>query len=483
LMTKVVLENIYKSFPLRQGEQEKAANSVAESVSPEVSNPSSNTVLRRINLTVEDGEFMVLVGPSGCGKSTLLRSIAGLEVLTAGNIWVGDRLVNDLPPKDRDIAMVFQNYALYPHLTVYDNLAFGLRRSQKEEGRGKKEEGKRKREEAKRKREESKRKREAETETETETEKSSRVQAEKINNKIEEVINYLASNTVNNERIYTLGEDFLVGATRKLPPGLRYLSAREKAVGERVIKVAQLLQIEPLLNRLPKQLSGGQKQRVALGRAMARNPQVFLMDEPLSNLDAKLRAETRSQIVQLQRQLGTTTIYVTHDQTEAMTMGDRIAIMNAGQLQQVAQPLELYNKPANLFVAEFIGSPPMNFLPVQFTAPLLICHPQFRFTLPDIWAKNLQKYDGRDLILGIRPEHLSINPPATKNLSVQVEIVEALGHETYLQVCLTDAPTVRMQVRVPPERSIRVGEELWLAIAHDKIHLFDPDTELAIFPR
>ncbi|MEO6862793.1 MAG: ATP-binding cassette domain-containing protein [Microcoleus sp.] len=475
-MTKVVLENIYKSFPLRQGEQEKAANSVAESVSPEVSNPSSNTVLRRINLTVEDGEFMVLVGPSGCGKSTLLRSIAGLEVLTAGNIWVGDRLVNDLPPKDRDIAMVFQNYALYPHLTVYDNLAFGLRRSQKEEGRGKKEEGKRKREE-------SKRKREAETETETETEKSSRVQAEKINNKIEEVINYLASNTVNNERIYTLGEDFLVGATRKLPPGLRYLSAREKAVGERVIKVAQLLQIEPLLNRLPKQLSGGQKQRVALGRAMARNPQVFLMDEPLSNLDAKLRAETRSQIVQLQRQLGTTTIYVTHDQTEAMTMGDRIAIMNAGQLQQVAQPLELYNKPANLFVAEFIGSPPMNFLPVQFTAPLLICHPQFRFTLPDIWAKNLQKYDGRDLILGIRPEHLSINPPATKNLSVQVEIVEALGHETYLQVCLTDAPTVRMQVRVPPERSIRVGEELWLAIAHDKIHLFDPDTELAIFPR
>ena len=164
-------------------------------------------------------------------------------------------------------------------------------------------------------------------------------------------------------------------------------------------------------------------------------------------------------------------------------MGDRIAIMNAGQVQQVAQPLELYNKPANLFVAEFIGSPPMNFLPVKFTAPLLISHPQFRFTLPDIWARNLQKYDGRGLILGIRPEHLSIHPPATKNLSVQVEIVEALGHETYLRVCLTDAPAVRMQVRVPPERAVRVGEELWLAIAHDKIHLFDPDTELSIFPR
>ncbi|MEG3986568.1 ABC transporter ATP-binding protein [Microcoleus sp. S28C3] len=476
-MAQVVLENIYKSFPLRQGEQEKEANSVAESVSPAADRPSSNSVLRRINLTVEDGEFMVLVGPSGCGKSTLLRSIAGLEVLTAGNIWVGDRVVNDLPPKDRNIAMVFQNYALYPHLTVYDNLAFGLRRSEreKEEGRRKKEEGRRKKEEGRGKKVEGIR-------GKIQGEEGSIQKREKIRNKVEEVINYLASNSFKTHLIYPLFEDFLGGATRKLPPGLRYLSEREKAVGERVLKVAELLQIESLLNRLPKQLSGGQKQRVALGRAMARNPEVFLMDEPLSNLDAKLRAETRSQIVQLQRQLGTTTIYVTHDQTEAMTMGDRIAIMNRGQLQQVAQPLELYNKPANLFVAEFIGSPPMNFLSVEFSAPLLISHPQFRFTLPDIWAKSLQQYDGRGLILGIRPEHLSIHPPATKNLSVQVEIVEALGHETYLRVCLTDAPAVRMQVRVPPERSIRVGEELWLAIAHDKIHLFDPDTELAIFP-
>jgi multiple sugar transport system ATP-binding protein len=476
-MAQVVLENIYKSFPLRQGEQEKEANSAAESVSPVADSPSSNSVLRRINLTVEDGEFMVLVGPSGCGKSTLLRSIAGLEVLTAGNIWVGDRLVNDLPPKDRDIAMVFQNYALYPHLTVYDNLAFGLRRSEreKEEGRRKKEEGRMKNEEGRGKKQEGRGK--------IQGEEGSIKKIEQIRKKVEEVINYLASNSFKNPLIYPFFEDFLGGATRKLPPGLRYLSEREKAVGKRVREVAELLQIESLLNRLPKQLSGGQKQRVALGRAMARNPEVFLMDEPLSNLDAKLRAETRTQIVQLQRQLGTTTIYVTHDQTEAMTMGDRIAIMKVGQLQQVAQPLELYNKPANLFVAEFIGSPPMNFLSVQFTAPLLIYHPQFRFTLPDIWAKSLQQYDGRGLILGIRPEHLSIHPPATKNLSVQVEIVEALGHETYLRVCLTDAPAVRMQVRVPPERSIRVGEELWLAIAHDKIHLFDPDTELAIFPR
>ncbi len=476
-MAQVVLENIYKSFPLRQGEQEKEANSVAESVSPAADRPSSNSVLRRINLTVEDGEFMVLVGPSGCGKSTLLRSIAGLEVLTAGNIWVGDRVVNDLPPKDRNIAMVFQNYALYPHLTVYDNLAFGLRRSEREK------EEERRKQEAERKKQEAERGKKVEAKRGNIQGEEGRIQkGEKIRKKVEEVINYLASNSFKTNLAYLLFEDFLGGVTRKLPPGLRYLSEREKAVGERVLKVAELLQIESLLNRLPKQLSGGQKQRVALGRAMARNPEVFLMDEPLSNLDAKLRAETRSQIVQLQRQLGTTTIYVTHDQTEAMTMGDRIAIMNRGQLQQVAQPLELYNKPANLFVAEFIGSPPMNFLLVEFSAPLLISHPQFRFTLPDIWAKSLQQYDGRGLILGIRPEHLSINPPATKNLSVQVEIVEALGHETYLRVGLTDAPSVRMQVRVPPERSIRVGEELWLAIAHDKIHLFDPDTELAIFP-
>ncbi|MEZ2229203.1 ABC transporter ATP-binding protein [Microcoleus sp.] len=449
-MAKVVLENIYKSFPLRQGEQDKEANST-ENISPDSHPSRSNSVLRRINLTVEDGEFMVLVGPSGCGKSTLLRSLAGLETVTAGNIWVGDRLLNDLPPKDRNIAMVFQNYALYPHLTVYDNLAFGLRRSEREK----------------------------KSLVLSQQSLGRRKNKEEITDKIE---NWLITN-IENYQIQPLLEDLLVGITRNLPKGLRYFSEREKTVGKRVTKVAQLLQIEPLLNRLPKQLSGGQKQRVALGRAMARNPEVFLMDEPLSNLDAKLRGETRSQIVQLQRQLGTTTIYVTHDQTEAMTMGDRIAIMNLGQLQQVDVPLQLYNKPANLFVAEFIGSPPMNFLPVQFTAPLLISHPHFRFTLPDIWAKSLQKYDGKSLILGIRPEHLTIHPPATKNLSVQVDIVEALGYETYLRVSLTDAPALCLQVRVPPERSIRVGEELWLAIAHDKIHLFDPETELAIFPR
>ncbi|MCC5623848.1 ABC transporter ATP-binding protein [Nostoc sp. CHAB 5715] len=390
--------------------------------------------MRRINLTIADGEFMVLVGPSGCGKSTLLRLIAGLEVMTGGNIWIGDRLINDLPPKERDIAMVFQNYALYPHMTVYDNIAFGLRRRF---GRA------------------------------------------------EEEITPSSPSSPSSPYLRTWTENLFVGATRNLPKGLRYISDKERAVDEQVRSVAQLLQIETLLNRLPKQLSGGQRQRVALGRAIARDPQVFLMDEPLSNLDAKLRAETRAQIVKLQRQLGTTTIYVTHDQTEAMTMGDRIAIMSEGKIQQVASPLELYNRPANLFVAEFIGSPPMNFIPVEFHAPQLITHSQFRFTLPEVWGRALQKYNRKTLILGIRPEHLNLSMPATKNLPVQVDLVENLGNDSFLSVKIAEpgsqrATTNYLQVRIPPDRFVQAGEQLWLSLTPEKIHFFDPETTLAI---
>lgn len=428
-MAQVVLENVYKSFPARQGGAvvPLAAQPLLASVEPPLlgsdleQHSEGVNVLRRVNLTVWDGEFMVLVGPSGCGKSTLLRLIAGLEEMTGGNIWVGDRLVNELPPKQRDIAMVFQNYALYPHMSVYDNIAFGLRRTGRIGDR----------------------------------------------------------EPAGTPR---WAENLLVEMTRSLPKGLRYITERERAVEKRVRTVAALLQIEALLNRLPKQLSGGQKQRVALGRAIARNPQVFLMDEPLSNLDAKLRAETRAQIVKLQRQLGITTIYVTHDQTEAMTMGDRIAVMNQGKLQQVDQPLELYNRPATKFVAQFIGSPPMNFLPVQFHFPLLITHPQFRLTLPDIWATALQKYDGQSLILGIRPEHLSLSVAAPKNLLAQVDLVEALGNDTYLSVSLTEATTTILQVRIPPDRFVHIGEQLWLSLAPDKLHFFAPETGLAIWP-
>lgn len=416
-MAQVNLENIYKSYtPTATGNRSK----------PKLADPSAHEgVLRRINLTVNNGEFMVLVGASGCGKSTLLRLIAGLETLTAGNISIGETLVNDLPPKERDIAMVFQSYALYPHMRVYDNIAFGLRRSQSFDASA------------------------------------------------------LAKTT---NGLPPQVENFLVEITRGFPRGFRYISAREKVIAQKVHQVAEMLQIEGLLNRFPKQLSGGQKQRVALGRAIARDAQVFLMDEPLSNLDAKLRAETRTQIVKLQRQLGTTTIYVTHDQTEAMTMGDRIAVMNQGQIQQVDTPLEIYNHPANIFVAQFIGSPPMNLIPVQVKLPLSIGNKQFRITLSEAWETLLNQYTNRSLLMGIRPEHLTLGLPATKNFHGIVESIEALGNDTYITVNVQDLeqPNLILQVRVSPDKLVKIGEEVWLSVATDKIHLFDQDTGIAL---
>jgi multiple sugar transport system ATP-binding protein len=394
-VAQVVLEKIHKSFADR-------------------TSGKMTDVLRGINLQIQDGEFMVLVGASGCGKSTLLRLIAGLETATQGAIVIGDRPVNHLPPKERDIAMVFQNYALYPHLNVYDNIAFGLRRMPT-----------------------------ADTKS------------------------HWLQNTWR-------------GITRPLPKALRYQPATETQIRQRVQQVAQLLQIDHLLDRLPKQLSGGQKQRVALGRAIARNPQVFLMDEPLSNLDAALRSETRAQIVQLQHQLGITTIYVTHDQTEAMTMGDRIAVMHRGEILQVAPPLEVYNCPVNRFVAEFIGSPPMNFLSVTVDANGVIEHPQFRFTAPELWQPLLQAYRGRSLLLGIRPEHLRLSPPATKNIAVEIDLVEALGNETFLSVHLVDVPMVNLKVRIPPNENVSPQQKIWLALDPEQLHFFDPETELSL---
>jgi multiple sugar transport system ATP-binding protein len=382
-MASVSLESLYKTYPPRKG-------------SP------ANPVLRDIDLSIGDGEFLVLVGPSGCGKSTLLRTIAGLESITGGTIRIGDRAVNDLPPKDRDIAMVFQSYALYPHMTVYDNLAFGLRRAA-------------------------------------------------------------------GAPLQTL----MVEASRNLPKPMRYTSDRERQIQTQVQTIAQMLQIDHLLDRLPKQLSGGQKQRVALGRAMARAPQVFLMDEPLSNLDAKLRAETRSQIVKLQRQLGTTTIYVTHDQVEAMTMGDRIVVLSGGEIQQVATPLDLYNHPANRFVAEFIGSPPMNFITVEVQDALTLIHPEFRLTLPNRYAVCLGDRIGETLTLGIRPEHLTPAIAAPKNFTIKVDLLEALGSETLVNGQMGDQP---LQARINPEIPVRLGEPLWLSIDPEKVHLFDAVT-------
>lgn len=409
-MAQVIFENVYKSFPTSKTTQNLSSDRNQLGHQP---NNHSVNVLRNINLTIEDGEFMVLVGQSGCGKSTLLRLLAGLETPTGGNISIGDRSMASLPPKARDIAMVFQNYALYPHLDVYNNIAFGLRRSK----------------------------------------------------------------SLSDQKQSSFIENALVGMTRSLPRGVRYLSPREKEIGKQVKSVARLLQIESLLSRLPKELSGGQKQRVALGRAIARNPQVFLMDEPLSNLDAKLRTETRGQIVQLQKQLGITTIYVTHDQTEAMTMGDRIAVMNRGQIQQVASPLEVYNYPANLFVASFIGSPPMNLIPVELVEDTIV-HPQFKLTLPNERLKLLRQSNTRSLVLGVRPQHFTITDADNSDFSAIADSVEALGNETYIYSSLNHQSN--LTIRTYGDRLLPRGEILYLRIDRTKIHLFAADTGKSI---
>ena len=403
-MAKVTLQGINKSFPQRGG----------KSKGDEVK------VLQEIDLDIQDGEFMVLVGPSGCGKSTLLRLIAGLETTTSGDIFVGEENVTYLPPKQRDIAMVFQNYALYPHLNVYDNIAFGLRRMHQ----GIKEE---------------------------------------------------------NQSSLPAGLDKgLMGLTKAFPKQFRYHSATEISINQKVQKVAKLLQLDALLYRLPKDLSGGQKQRVALGRAIARNPQVFLMDEPMSNLDAALRAETRSQIVQLQQTLGITTIYVTHDQVEAMTMGERIAVMNQGKIQQVASPLELYHHPANCFVAGFIGTPSMNFLPVKIEYPLQITHRKFNFIIPSEWKPYLKEHNQKSAILGIRPEHITIGTSSPENLQVKVDLVENLGNEIYLFTETLDGIPSQIIVRLQGDQSVKIGETLWLSFNQDKIHLFNSESEQSL---
>lgn len=407
-LAQVILENLYKTYiPSGSNFSPSFALGVAgvNNLPPDTQHSSTN-VLKGINLHIEDGEFMVLVGASGCGKSTLLRLIAGLEEISAGKIIIGDRTVNDFPPKARDIAMVFQNYALYPHLTVYDNIAFGLRR-------------------------------------------------------------------MNQEVNTSLMDKVLTGITRKLPKSWRYLSHNEKKIKEKVINTAQMLQIEHLLERLPKQLSGGQKQRVALGRAIARNPHVFLMDEPLSNLDAKLRNETRGQIVKLQKQLGVTTIYVTHDQTEAMTMGDRIAIMNQGEIQQVSTPLEIYHQPINKFVAQFIGSPPMNFLEVNLQKPDVIVYGDFRLPLSAKWQQLLKNYNYEKIWLGVRPEYFTISSSSENSFPVIVNLVEALGNESILNVNLLGNNQYNLFVKLFTDQVIRIGDKLNLNINFDKINFFD----------
>ena len=351
-------------------------------------------VIRELDLTIEDGEFLVLVGPSGCGKSTLLRLLAGLDSPSSGEIRIGERPISQVRPAQRDVAMVFQSYALYPHLSVRDNLSFGLRRSR------------------------------------------SRTLMERL-------------------------QDQLNRSTRQLPQMLRVRSAREERIEQRVRTVAEALELEPLLDRLPKELSGGQKQRVALGRAMARQPAVFLMDEPLSNLDAKLRNSTRSRIVDLQRELGTTTVYVTHDQVEAMTMGHRIAVLNQGRLQQLGSPMELYRWPSNLFVAQFIGSPPMALLPVVVGPGATLLLGERRLAVEGPIAELLLHHEGEQLTAGLRPESWRVAPATNRNLAAEVCHREVLGNEQVVTCRLQDGDHL-VQIRANPDLDVATGQTLHL---------------------
>ena len=328
------------------------------------------------NLEVADGEFLVLVGPSGCGKSTSLRMLAGLEEVNEGGIFIGDREVTDVPPKDRDIAMVFQNYALYPHMTVAENMGFALK--------------------------------------------------------------------------------------------IAGVSKEERA--ERVLEAAKLLDLEPYLNRKPKALSGGQRQRVAMGRAIVRKPQVFLMDEPLSNLDAKLRVQTRTQIASLQRRLGVTTVYVTHDQVEAMTMGDRVAVLKDGILQQVDSPRNLYDTPQNVFVAGFIGSPAMNLVQLAVVDGGV----QFGDAVLPISREILAKSSGNKVTVGIRPEKLTVSE---HGLPVDVDVVEELGSDGYLYGrAQLDGSEQNMVVRVDAINHPKAGDKIHLIADPDSVHLFDVES-------
>jgi multiple sugar transport system ATP-binding protein len=351
------------------------------------------TVVHDIDLEIRDKEFIILVGPSGCGKSTTLRMVAGLEEITAGELYIGDTLVNDIAPKDRDIAMVFQNYALYPHMTVYKNMAFGLELRKADKG--------------------------------------------EIDRKVKEA--------------------------------------------------AKILDIEHLLNRKPKALSGGQRQRVALGRAMVRDPSVFLLDEPLSNLDAKLRSTMRAEITKLHKKLETTFIYVTHDQVEAMTMADRIVVMKDGHIQQVDTPQNLYDHPCNMFVAGFIGSPQMNMLPVtvkEKDGRYIASFGDVDLPLPERATPDLiAPYVGKEIMLGIRPENLHddkssyLKAETTVPLTVTVELAEPMGSEVHLNIV---AGGVRMIAKVPPRCKATDGDTITVGLDCTMVHLFDKETERAI---
>lgn len=428
------------------------------------------TAVKDLNLEVNDQEFLVLVGPSGCGKTTTLRMLAGLEQISEGTIAIGDKVVNDEPSKSRDIAMVFQSYALYPHYSIFDNLAFGLK---------------------------------------TRNVKFSQnlfISGFQLLFYFSLTLFYgLVSMFIDTIYPDTGMLIFLAGFIGGIITLIAFQEVRrditklivnflsifysdmkeykrvQNEIREKVFETAELLGIEKQLYKKPKQLSGGQRQRVALGRAIIREPQVFLMDEPLSNLDAKLRVQMRAELQRLQKKLKTTTIYVTHDQIEAMTLADRIVIMHLGVLQQVGTPDEVYNWPDNKFVAGFIGSPAMNFIEGKITSDGKFQSSAFSFTIPGQYRQRLtSNYLNKQVWLGVRPEHIKLKEVSSDNMKASVGVLEPIGSDTYVFLDFPDES--EFIVKVEGYASVKLDEELDINFQNDKIHFFDFESEKRIIP-
>jgi len=406
------------------------------------------------NLEVNDKEFIVFVGPSGCGKSTTLRMIAGLEDITNGEIYIDDVLINDVAPKDRNIAMVFQNYALYPHMTVFDNMAFSL-----------------------------KLRREMFPAYDDDGNRLMTYDHEKVV-EIRDKINELSKNKEENQNEIDSLEKQIEEVINTLDmPAFEYRHYSKKEIKERVDSAAAILGLDAYLKRKPSALSGGQRQRVALGRAIVRNPKVFLMDEPLSNLDAKLRVQMRSEISKIHKRVNATTIYVTHDQTEAMTMATRIVCMKDGYIQQIGTPKELYNKPANMFVGGFIGNPPMNFITGKFDGKDFVVldetvTPKVKVNVDKVSLEKLKEYVDKDVVLGIRPEDVYLSElTKVKNKSNEIELIseysELLGRELIIYSSIEGQ---RIFTKTNLIDEIEAGKPVKVVFDLDRVHFFDPET-------
>ena len=439
-MASISLRHIYKAYP--RGKQEKKKNEEQH---------ISAFAVRDFNLEIQDGEFIVLVGPSGCGKSTTLRMIAGLEDISGGELYIDNILSNDIDASKRNIAMVFQNYALYPHMTSYQNMSYSLKLRKiakpvlDKDGNVVYEVDK---EEIKRLKKELKKATSAE-------------EAEEIKKKIDEL-----EHTCNK-------------------PKMKMVHYTKEEIDEKVQQAAKVLDIVHLLGRKPSEMSGGQRQRVALGRALVRDPKVFLLDEPLSNLDAKLRASMRNEIVKLHEKVKTTFVYVTHDQVEAMTMGDRIVVMKDGVIQQVGTPSEIYDRPLNVFVAGFIGTPQMNFMNVKFKAgakDVVVTLPnneEIKYPLKELKEIKDKYIDGseQELVLGIRGEHISI---ANKGIEATVSFVEILGNTTNV-LCKLEGLDNEINVTVQERSSLSSGDKIHLSFNSKDVHLFDKENERTVY--